>query len=173
MLPLTAAAWIDLKLVGHKFVNEGKPGAADALEYIWRNCDNYSPVKNASSEKCKKRIGFLFGMNGEDEMLAIAYRHINDAFAELPIPIKSSKGVSRKNTMPAIEGIIGAIDEVSSRYGQNPVDVLAWPLNRVFQLQKAIRMATIPDYKLAEPQIIKTIKSEILNELNNGTKGRT
>ena len=75
--------------------------------------------------------------------------------------------------MPAIEGIVGAIDEVAARYGQNPQDVLSWSMNRIFQLQKAIRLATIPDYKLAEPGLVKMIKQEILTEINNGTEGRT
>jgi len=43
-------------------------------------------------------------------------------------------------------------------------------MNRIFQLQKAIRIATIPNYKLAEPNLIKMIKQEILKEINNGTE---
>ena len=70
--------------------------------------------------------------------------------------------------MEAIDGIVGAIDEVAARYGQNPTTVLNWPMNRIFQLQKAMRLATIPDYKLSEPKLIKMIKNEILKELNNG-----
>jgi hypothetical protein len=31
-----------------------------------------------------------------------------------------------------------------------------------------MRLATIPDYKLSEPKLIKMIKNEILKELNNG-----
>jgi hypothetical protein len=33
-------------------------------------------------------------------------------------------------------------------------------------------LATIPDYKLAEPKLIKMVKQEILEELNNGTTSR-
>jgi len=171
--PLTAKAWIDLKLVDNAIACGGKPTDQDVLEYLWRNSSGYSPDANTASEKAKRKIGFTFAKTEAGELLKLVYRHINDAFVELPQSIKCSNGVSRNNTMPAIEGMIGAIDEVASRYGQNPIDVLTWPLNRIFQLQKAIRLATIPDYKLAEPQLIKAIKQEILTELNNGTESRT
>ena len=172
MLPLTAKAWIDLKLVGNKFVCEGMPDEKDAMEYVWRNCKKYTAEKTLASEKYKKRIGYMFAKQDKPEILELAYQHINDAFAELPKPEKISKSYSRVNKIPEVEGIIGAIDEVAARYGQNPIDVITWPLNRVFQLQKAIRVATIPNYKLAEPQQIKTIKQEILEEINNGAESR-
>jgi hypothetical protein len=171
LIPLSAKAWIDLKIISNKFVSEGRPDADDALEYLWRNCEAYSTVQNAATEKTKKRLGYLLGKNGENYIINLAYKHINDAFTELPQSVNNNKNsINRSNRMPAIEGIIGAIDEVAARYGQNPADTLEWPLNRIFQLQKAIRLATIPNYKLAEPQLIKTIKKEILQELNNGTK---
>jgi len=171
LMPLTAKAWIDLKIIGNKFICEGRPDADDALEYLWRNCEAYSTVQNAATEKTKKRLGYLLGKNGNGYVTNLAYKHINAAFTELPQSVNNSNSISRSNTMPAVEGIIGAIDEVAARYGQNPADVLEWPLNRIFQLQKAIRIATIPNYKLAEPQLIKTIKQEILQGINNGTKG--
>ena len=171
--PLTARAWIELKLVKNKFVTSGNAQATDAMEYIWRNCIDYSPQKTANTEKLKKKIGYMFSRSDDDEILNVVYRHINDAFAELPKSQNTSKSFSRSNKMPEVEGIIGAVDEVAARYGQNPFDILGWPLNRVFQLQKAIRVATIPNYKLAEPQLIKIIKQEILTLLNNGTESRT
>lgn len=170
LLPVTAKAWIDLKLIGNKFICEGLPDEDDALEYLWRNCEAYNSVQNSNTENVKKRLGYLLGKNGKDYVLNLAYKHINAAFAELPKSVNNSNSIQRENAMPATEGIIGAIDEVAARYGQNPLDVLTWPLNRVFQLQKAIRVATIPNYKLAEPQLIRIIKQEILKEINNGTK---
>ena len=174
LVPLTGKAWVDLKLVGNKIICEGGATDDDVLEYLWRNSKDYNPDSTAKTEKAKKSIGYLFGKSEKGELMKIAYRHLNDAFIEMPEKIsKGSKTFSRNNTMPAIEGMIGAIDEVAARYGQNPADVLSWSMNRVFQLQKAIRLATIPDYRLAEPRLIKMIKQEILEELNNGTESRT
>lgn len=171
--PLTAKAWVDLKLVGNAFIIGGKPSDQDVLEYIWRNHPNYTSEKTAESEKIKRKIGYIFSKTDAKELLDAVYDHINDAFAEMPVGINTKSGFLRNNTIQPIEGMIGAIDEVAARYGQNPIDVLTYPLNRIFQLQKAIRIATIPDYKLAEPTLIRTIKQEILTEINNGAESRT
>ena len=169
LLPLTAKAWVDLKIVENKFVCMGEPTNNDVMQYLWRNSDQYNANANRKTRKAKQRIGYLFGKSEPGEYLKIVFKHINDAFEELPESI-SQKGSSHnwKNTIQEIDGIVGAIDEVASRYGQNPLAVLNWPLNRIFQLQKAMRLATIPDYRLAEPKLIKMIKDEILKELNNG-----
>lgn len=171
--PLTAKAWVDLKLVDNTFVVGGTPSDQDVLEYIWRNHPGYTSEKTAESEKIKRKIGYTFGKLEAKELLDLVYKHINDAFAEMPVSVNAKGGFSRSNTIQPIEGMVGAIDEVAARYGQNPIDVLGWPLNRIFQLQKAMRIATIPDYKLAEPTLIRTIKQEILTELNNGAESRT
>lgn len=173
LLPLTGQAWVDLKIIDNKMVCDGEPNESDLMEYIWRNSEDYSPEASATTEKAKRKIGHLFGKSENDELIKTVLRHLNDAFAEIPEHVDaSSKTFSRDNRMPAIEGIIGAIDEVAARYGQNPSEVLQWSMNRIFQLQKAIRLATIPDYKLAEPRLIKMIKQEILTEINN-VKSRT
>lgn len=174
LVPLSGKAWVDLKLVENNIICGGNATDDDVLGYLWRNSKDYNPEANANTEKAKKRIGNLFGKSEEGEFLKIASNHLNDAFAEIPERAETeTKSFSRENRMPAIEGIIGAVDEVAARYGQNPEHVLNWSMNRVFQLQKAIRLATIPDYKLAEPKIIKIIKNEILTEINNGAKSRT
>ena len=60
------------------------------------------------------------------------------------------------------------VDEIASRYSINPEEVLKMPLRRAFALQRTMRMATITDYKLLEPQSLRDIKSKYLNSLNNG-----
>mgnify|MGYP006092723791 FL=1 len=173
LLPLTGKAWVDLKVVGNRFVSEGEPTDDDIMQYLWRNSDKYDANSNRKTIKAKQYIGYLFAQSEPKEFLKIVYNHMNAAFAELPNKVDSEKDhkpIKRKNTVEAISGIVGAIDEVSARYGQNPANVLNWSLNQIFQLQKAMRLATIPNYKLAEPKLIKVIKQEILQEINNGKK---
>jgi hypothetical protein len=167
--PLTAQAWVDLKLIGNSIICGGDPSDDDMLVYLWRNSLHYSPKKSSKTEKIKKQIGFHYYSTGTN-CIDLVFDHVDDAFEEMPISVNDKKSFSHKNSIPSIEGIIGAIDEVAARYGQNPSDVLSWPMNRIFQLQKAIRLATISDYKLSEPSKIKSIKSKILTELNNGTE---
>lgn len=171
LMPLTGKAWVDLQIVDNKFVCGGIPTDEDVLQYLWRNCDQYTSESSRQSKKDKKNIGYLFGKSPNGYYLKAVYKHVSEAFQELPKSIsKQGNSFSRSNKIDAVNGIVSAIDEVAARYGQNPTNVLGWPLNRVFQLQKAIRVATIPNYNLAEPEIIRTIKKEILKELNNGTE---
>ena len=173
LLPLTAKAWVDLNVIDNKFICEGIPTDDDIMQYLWRNSAKYSPNQSRKTNKAKKYIGYVFARSEPNELKKIVYEHIYAAFEEFPQGIGAkNKSVSRKNTFPEIDGIVGMIDEVASRYGQNPSTVLNWSMNRIFQLQKAIRLATIPNYKLAEPKLIKMIKQEILEELNNGTESR-
>jgi hypothetical protein len=173
LLPLTAKAWVDLNVIDNKFICGGDPANNDIMEYLWRNSDKYNSKSSRKTNKAKKQIGYLFAQSQPGELKKLVYEHIYAAFEEFP-QSNNIKGetVKRKNTIAEIDGIVGIIDEVAARYGQNPSSVLNWSMNRIFQLQKAIRLATIPNYKLAEPKLIKMIKQEILEELNNGTKSR-
>lgn len=174
LLPLTAKAWVDLNIIDNKFICGGNPTDNDIMEYLWRNSDKYDANSTRKTTKAKQYIGYIFGQSEPGEFSRIVYEHIYAAFEEFPESINiKGKTFKRKNTITEIDGIVGMIDEVAARYGQNPATVLCWSMNRIFQLQKASRLATIPDYKLAEPKLIKMIKQEILEELNNGTEGRT
>jgi hypothetical protein len=173
LLPLTAKAWVDLNVIDNKFICGGNPTGNDIMEYFWRNSDKYDANSTRKTTKAKQYIGYLFAQSEPGEFSKIVYEHIYAAFEEFPESINvKDKTVKRKNTITEIDGIVGIIDEVAARYGQNPATVLSWSMNRIFQLQKAIRLATIPDYKLAEPKLIKMVKQEILEELNNGTTSR-
>lgn len=171
LLPLTAKAWVDLNVIDNKFICGGNKTSDDIMQYLWRNSDKYNADASRKTNKAKKYIGYLFAQSNTPELEKLIYEHIYLAFEEFPQAITiQSDAINTKNTFPEIDGIVGIVDEVASRYGQNPTTVLNWPMNRIFQLQKAIRLATIPNYKLAEPKLIKIIKQEILEELNNGTE---
>jgi hypothetical protein len=173
LLPLTAKAWVDLNVIDNKFICGGDPTDNDIMEYLWRNSDKYNASSSRKTNKAKKYIGYLFAQSNPGEFSKIVYEHIYAAFEEFPQSNNvKNDSVKRTNSIAEIDGIVGIIDEVASRYGQNPATVLNWSMNRIFQLQKAIRLATIPNYKLAEPKLIKMIKQEILEELNNGTESR-
>ena len=99
----------------------------------------------------------------------MVFDHLDFAFQELADSKNSNKSSSYENkTIKDVDHMILAIDEVAARYGQNPMDLFEWPISQVLQFQKALRIATIPDYKLQEPSKIRNIKSQILTEINNG-----
>lgn len=163
--PLTARAWIDLRLAGNPVVTTGNIEATDIYNYIWRNSHRYCTGRRV--KRLKRAIMKAVKKSDDFEVYSQVLDHLRAAFSETPKACTKG-GVSRSNVIEAVEGIVGAIDEVAHRYGQDPEAVCDWPLSRIFQLQKAMRLATVPDYKLLEPDSIRSIKREILINLNNG-----
>jgi len=80
----------------------------------------------------------------------------------------SSASSRKKNAMSSVSGNASMIDEIANRYAMHPEQVLQMPLRRAFSLQRIIRSATIPDYRILEPASLRAIKSKYLQELNNG-----
>ena len=166
--PLNFSAWIDLRIIKNTLLCEGEINNDAFMEYIWRCSENYSPLKNRKSKKEKIKIGFIFE-KFTDEAVEMVFDHLDFAFQELADSKNSNKSSSYENkTIKDVDHMILAIDEVAARYGQNPMDLFEWPISQVLQFQKALRIATIPDYKLQEPSKIRNIKSQILTEINNG-----
>ena len=169
MEPLTARAWVDLRLAENAFVIGGVPTTQDVCAYYWRNSAQYAAKRTHLTEKAQEALGATLGKQDLENVILAAYEHSRAAFEEIPVSTGTNGGkVSRNNGLPAVEGIVCAVDEVAHRYGRDPADVLDWPLNRIFQLQKAIRIATIENYKLAQPESLMNLRREYLTELNNG-----
>jgi len=164
--PLTGRAWIDLRLIENALVCQGEITDDEIMAYIWRNSKKYSFKKSRKAEKEKKKIGFLYE-KFNSEILALVFEHLDFAFQEVQSSSQSGNSISYSNQIiEDVDHMIKAVDEVAARYGQNPIEVLDWPINQILQFQKALRLSTIPDYKLKEPESIRKIKSEILTELN-------
>jgi len=159
---------VDLRLAENAFVIGGVPTTQDVCAYYWRNSAQYAAKRTHLTEKAQEALGATLSKQDMENVILAAYEHSRAAFEEIPVSTNAKGGTHRENGLPAVEGIVCAIDEVAHRYGRDPADVLDWPLNRIFQLQRAIRIATIPDYKLAQPESLMNLRREYLTELNNG-----
>ena len=163
--PLTARAYIDLQLADCPFATGEDPTIADAAVYIWRNSTKYRAGDDwrtlRAREKCIKRVAKA----NDIDVISGAYEHLVAAFEEMPRSV-STAGSGQDNRFPDVEGIVSAIDEVAARYGTSPDEVVDWPMNRIFQLQKSSRVATIPDYKLRQPESLMRLRREYLTEIN-------
>jgi len=163
--PLTARAYIDLQLADSPFVIGEDPTIADAAVYIWRSSRNFRAGDDWRTlirrEKCIKRLSKA----NEIEVITGAYEHLSEAFDEMPRSV-STGGGGQNNRFPDVEGIVSTIDELAARYGTSPDTVIDWPLNRIFQLQKALRLATIPEYKMRQPESLMRLRREYLKEIN-------
>lgn len=164
--PLTVRAWLDLSLAENSVMEGKHPTPAEACAYVWRNCKAFEVGNPRKQKRWQKIIAKAFKKHGYFAALADIGEHVQTAFEELPRS-QSSSGVQINNGCPDIEGIVGAIDEVAARYGVAPDVVTEWPLNRLFQLQRAARLATIPGYKLRQPESLMALRREYLQAINS------
>lgn len=163
---LTPRAVVDLNLAGNKILCGGVPTVADSAAYIWRVSKAYLTGNGWRAKKRQKKVIWKVYKAGPLKSVTAAYDHMAEPFCEMPRSGSVSKR-SEKDRFPDIDGMVGAVEECAARYGQDPAIVFDWPLIRVFQLQKALRLATIPDYKLRQPETLMEIRREFLKNLSN------
>lgn len=170
--PMTVQTWIDLLVLKSPVLYGEALTLETVVDYLWRH-------SKRRTENRFLRFWRLFwierrvarGMRRYDmEMLRVLIEHANASLEEYPSGGAKSNSVKRSNTMPGISGPASMVDEIANRYSLHPDEVLNMPLRRAFSLQRVIRIATVPDYQLAEPESLRKIKSEYLNNLNNGEK---
>jgi hypothetical protein len=156
---LTARAWIDLRVVKNGILS-GKLSEFAVCQYIFRNHVNY-PLSNWQKFKIERKIAKVFRTGQDaDQFAEDINEHLNSAFYEMPESASNRTTTSFK--LPEVEGIVGAIDELAARYGQHPDDIADMPMTKIFALQKAGRLSTIPNYKILEPKVLRDLKSEAL-----------
>lgn len=160
--PLTAQGWTDLRLAENSMIMGGIDKESIYC-YLYRVHRDY-PLNLIKKAFLEFRIWrMLKTVTGMTKLLKGIFGHIQQAFDEAPEQVAVGRS-ERVNKMQPVEGIVGAIDEVASRYGMHPMEAMQMPLAQVFALQKAMRLATIPGYKLAEPHPLREIKTEYLKQ---------
>lgn len=164
--PLTVQAWIDLRAIKNPILDSSVNLVKyqDIANYLWRNSVHYSSKRTLLSDwrywKIERTVK-------KCDVSSSVLEHIEDAFEECPNEV-SDRSYFRSNGVPKIDDITFAISEIAHHYGQMPHNITNIPMLHLFQLQKAVRLSTIPGYKLAEPNRIHKINSQILERLNNG-----
>lgn len=169
--PMTVQVWFDLLAVKSPILT-GEGLTEEALiDYIWRNCKRHTRNRTLKEWRLfwiQRRVDKALRDDDEAEALfKVVFTHVKETFDEFPST--SNATASQRNAMPSASGEAAMLDEIAHRYGISPEEVLKMPLRRAFALQRTIRMATIPNYKLLEPDSLRAIKTEYLNSLNNGT----
>lgn len=165
--PLTARAYLDLELVDNDILN-GEASDTGIKQYIFRNHVSY-PLGRIRKFFIEWRIEKLLKKeDSEIELIKGVFRHVSDAFTEAA-QSPGDGSFHRQTKLGAVDGMTGAIDEVAARHGQSSDDVADYSLCKIFSLQKAGRMATVPNYKVLEPKSLRDIKTLHLNRMNDGT----
>jgi len=168
--PLTVGAWFDLLALKSPMLYSDNPTVASVVDYLWRNSK-----KNTKNKLLREwrlywldyRVRKELNSENADIFVDAIYEHLNFSLDEYPEDMEASSS-KKKNSMSAITGATSMVDEIANRYAMHPDEVLKMPLRRAFALQKVIRKINIPNYQILEPASLRAIKSQYLEELNNG-----
>ena len=168
---MTVQTWFDLLAINSPFLRNRRPSAEGVIDYIWRNSKRHTENKWLREwrlfwldRRVKKQM-----RENEKDLVEVVQKHAATQIDEFPTESSQASGRQR-NTMSTVAGEAAMIDEIANRYAMHPDEVLALPLRKAFALQRTIRVSTIPDYKLLEPDSLRAIKSKYLNRLNNGAE---
>ena len=167
--PMTVQTWFDLLALNSPFLVGRNPTIEAVVDYIWR----HSPKRTDSRLLREWRLFWLDHKvrkslkKEEDLVVDVIRQHLQSQIDEFPSDARQA-GTAKNNSMSSVSGEASMIDEIAHRYALHPDEVLDMPLRQAFALQRTIRISTIPDYKLLEPDSLREIKSRYIQSLNNG-----
>jgi len=173
LVPMTVQTWFDLLAVKSPIIYDNEPTVESVIDYIWRNSKRHTKNKWLREWRLFWIQGRVMKAMKNYKSIEAAVKTINEHFKMSidEFPADSSVATARKvNAMSPTTGEASMVDEIASRYSMNPTDVLKMPLRQAFALQRVIRLVTIPNYKILEPDSLRSIKSEYIRSLNNGKK---
>jgi len=163
--------WFDLLAMQSPLISSELPTLEAIIDYIWRNSKKKTSnplLKQWRLWMIERRVAKdLKKKDTAEALIEVVLDHINTSLNEFPSSVSSARQ-SRINSVSMYSGDASMIDEIASRYSMHPDEVLKLPLRKAFSLQRVIRVTTIPDYKMLEPESLRAIKTKHLQQLNNG-----
>ncbi len=167
--PLTVQAWFDLLAAKSPILTGAGLTVESIVDYIWRCSSRHTSnvlLKEWRLWWIHSRVNkCLDSTAGAEAVMRVINQHIGDAFDEYPEQVQGGN-FSARTAMSHASGEAYLVDELAHRYGVSPDLVLTWSLRKAFQLQKAARTVTNPDYKALEPRSLLNIKSDFLKQQN-------
>lgn len=169
LLPMTVQVWFDLLAIKSPVLHSQDPTVESVVDYLWKNSKRKTENKLLKEWRLfwlHRRI--LKSLNNETDALELIEalgQHIKTALDEFPSDCNNATS-KKRNTMSPVSGEASMVDELAQRYSIHPDEVLQMTLRRAFSLQRVIRSATIPGYKLLEPDSLRQLKSNYLKQIN-------
>lgn len=170
---MTVQTWFDLLAIGSPLITSDVPTVAALVDYIWRNSQRHTDkpwLRLWRLWRLERRV--IKELSNEDTaepLLTVTLEHVKNSIDEFPLS-GCAGGTRTTNSLSQYSGDASMVDEIAHRYSLHPDEVLSMPLRKAFSLQRVIRISTIPDHKILEPESLRAIKSKYLNQLNNGQK---
>lgn len=171
--PMTVQVWFDLLAVNSPMVSGREPTIESMVDYVWRNSKRrtHRPImKQWRLFWIQRRVvNALRKEESAKAFIDVILSHFKSNIDEFPASA-STGGTRSTNALSMYSGEASMVDEIAERYSMHPDEVLELPLRKAFSLQRVIRVSTIPGHKILEPDSLRAIKSEFLNQINNGQK---
>lgn len=170
---MTVQTWFDLLAIGSPLITSDVPTVAALVDYIWRNSKRHTDrawLRFWRLWRLERRV--IKELSNEDTaepLLTVTLEHVKNSIDEFPLS-GCAGGTRTTNSLSQYSGDASMVDEIAHRYSLHPDEVLSMPLRKAFSLQRVIRISTIPDHKILEPESLRAIKSKYLNQINNGKK---
>lgn len=176
---LSLSSLVDLE-IGENFIVTGKPNenlVGDVLAYLWRHSIYYKNNPNWFDKRRKNKL--LKEIAKNHDIVDIAEKckdHFEYTMDDSPVNKYKSHKYSSSFTMSASPSVAYIIDEVCSEYNLKIAEAMEYPLKKLFQLMRCIRIRKMGEGRggkvsYAEPkELTDLIKRQLkqINAKNNG-----
>jgi hypothetical protein len=176
---LSLSSLVDLE-IGQNFIVTGKPNenlVGDVLAYLWRHSVFYKNNPNWFDKRRKNKL--LKEIAKNHDIVDIAEKckdHFEYTMDDSPVNKYRASKYGGSFTMSASPSVAYIIDEVCSEYNLRIAEAMEYPLKKIFQLMRCIRIRKMGEGRggkvsYAEPKELTDVIKRQLKELNAKNNG--
>lgn len=176
---LSLSSLVDLE-IGQNFIVTGKPNenlVGDVLAYLWRHSVFYKNNPNWFDKRRKNKL--LKEIAKNHDIVDIAEKckdHFEYTMDDSPVNKYRASKYGGSFTMSASPSVAYIIDEVCSEYNLKIAEAMEYPLKKIFQLMRCIRIRKMGEGRggkvsYAEPKELTDVIKRQLKELNAKNNG--
>jgi hypothetical protein len=176
---LSLSSLVDLE-IGQNFIVTGKPNenlVGDVLAYLWRHSVFYKNNPNWFDKRRKNKL--LKEIAKNHDIVDIAEKckdHFEYTMDDSPVNKYRASKYGGSFTMSASPSVAYIIDEVCSEYNLKIAEAMEYPLKKIFQLMRCIRIRKMGEGRggkvsYAEPKELTEVIKRQLKELNAKNNG--
>jgi hypothetical protein len=166
--------------IGQNFIVTGKPNenlVGDVLAYLWRHSVFYKNNPNWFDKRRKNKL--LKEIAKNHDIVDIAEKckdHFEYTMDDSPVNKYRASKYGGSFTMSASPSVAYIIDEVCSEYNLRIAEAMEYPLKKIFQLMRCIRIRKMGEGRggkvsYAEPKELTDVIKRQLKELNAKNNG--
>lgn len=173
---LSLSSLVDLELNGNFIINGDANKdtlVGDVLAYLWRHTKVYSNKPNWFNKRAKEKL--IKNIAKNHDILDIAEKcknHFDYTMDDSPISKHKANRVGGNFTMSASPSVAYIIDEICSEYSFTISEAMDYPLKKLFQLMRCIRIRKMGEGRSGkvsypEPKELTDVIKKQLKQMNS------